>query len=125
MVEHLLLPSQKKIQYPYGMPPDGADAVWRCEGKSYSYVVDADREIYGSTPVVLEMRWSWVKRRTKHGVYLHGESITFPKAKRSKWRNTPEEALASFIARRERQIAILRKQLKNAELELRMARLIP
>ncbi len=118
----LLLPSQRKLRYPRGLVPIGEDVVWRCEAKRYSYVVDADREENGTAPVVLEMRWAHVYRRTKHGVYLGGESITFPKAKRSKWRNTPEEALASFIARRERQIAILRRQLANAELELRIAK---
>lgn len=106
-----------KVLYRFGKPPEGVDVVWRCEAKSYSYVIDADREEYGTTAPRLEMYWHRPERRTPKGAIIDG-AFTLLSAKRSRWRNTPEEAFASFIARRKRQIEILEKQLSRARFEL-------
>lgn len=46
-----------RLSYPFGEPPEGADVLWRVDAKSYSYVVDAERELYGVTAPRLEMTW--------------------------------------------------------------------
>lgn len=106
-----------KIHRPFRDPSAGADVVWRVEAKSYSYVIDADREEYGSTAPRLELYWHQPERRTPKGAIIDGQ-FTLLSAKRSRWRNTPDEALASFIARRKSQIRILERQLQRAEFEL-------
>ena len=109
-----------EIVFPYGKPPAGVDVVWRCVAQRYSVVIDPDRELYGVSDPRIEMHWANVWRRTKRGVYVDG-CITFPESKRSKWRNTPEAALASLVERRRRQVSILTTQLRRAEQELSLA----
>lgn len=109
-----------KLHYPFGKPPEGVDAVWRCEARQYSYIVDAEREEYGVTDPRLELCWYHVERRTPKGAWSCG-GFHLLSAKRCQFRNTPEEAVTSFIKRRERQIAILKGQLQRAERELSLA----
>jgi hypothetical protein len=106
-----------KLHYPWGVPKPGIDAVWRCEAKQYSTIIDADLEQYGRTPPRLEMTWHHVERRTPKGAIVSGQ-FHLLSAKRAKFRNTPGEALESFKARRKRQIDILNAQLVRARSEL-------
>ncbi|UXS23114.1 hypothetical protein [Agrobacterium tumefaciens] len=117
----LSLPNRSKINYPFGRPPEGVDALWRVEARSYSYVIDAEAEEYGTTSPVLEMYWFRVKRWTKCGARLDwGKYVNLDKnISRREWASRTEaEALASFKARRARQIAILEGQADRARREL-------
>lgn len=118
-----LLPKQREVQFPW-MPPDGVDVLWRCEAKRYSYVIDADADLYGSTEPVLEMHWYVVKRWTKTGARLENGKQVFldPKITNRQWASrTPAEALVAFVERRKRQVRILKRQLEYAQYELRIA----
>ena len=119
LVEHL--PHKGKIRYPFGRPPEGRDVLWRLEARSCSYVIDPDNERYGSTGPVLEMCWHPVKRWTRCGARLDwGKYVNLNKdVSRREWASRTEaEALASFVARRKRQIAILEGQAAYARREL-------
>jgi len=120
-----LMPKQREVQFPYSTPPEGVEVLWRCEAKTYSYVIDPDTDTYGSTDPVLEMRWYEVKRWTRTGarlcngklVFLPGGGVT-----NRQWASrTPAEALASFKERRKRQVRILKRQLEYAEYQVRIA----
>lgn len=119
-----IVPLPDRVTYPFGQPPEGADVLWRADAQRYSYVVDAELEIFGTTAPRLELTWWRVAKRTRCGarldtgrfVYLD-DSIT-----RRRWASpTPEEAIASFIARRKRQIMLLKGQLAYARQELALA----
>jgi hypothetical protein len=110
-----------KLHYPFGQPPDGVDVLWRCEAKRYSYVIDADSDQYGVTSPRLEMSWWRVSRRTPKGAWTHGHFVLL--TARKKWAcQTQEDAIASFIARKNRQIAILTAQLRRATDELELTK---
>ncbi|WP_315729888.1 hypothetical protein [Bradyrhizobium sp. SZCCHNRI2010] len=109
-----------RIVYPYGPAPDGVPVLWRCEAARYSYVIDADADRYGVTAPQLEMRWHRIDRRTPKGAWASGRFVLLTATKR--WAClTEEEALDSFIARKQKHIRILTKQLKRAEEDLALA----
>lgn len=115
-----LLPHRGEVKF-WSPPPDGIAVLWRCEAKTYSYVIDADSDRYGSTSPVLEMHWYEVKHWTRTGARLANGRLVFlnKQVTNREWASrTPAEALASFKARRERQIRILSRQLEYAKLEL-------
>lgn len=110
------------ITYPLGKPDEVEDVVWRCDARRYAYCSDPDADTWSLTHPRLEMWWYSVRKRTAKGVYIYGrDTITYPLAKRSQYRNTPAEALTSFIERRKRQIGILKAALNRAEYELQLA----
>lgn len=121
----LITPS--RLSYPIGEPPEGVDVLWRVDAKSYSYVVDPEQEIYGVTAPRLEMTWWKVARWTRCGARLEwGKFVILDdKISRRRWAcRTQAEALASYIARRERQISLLKGQLRYAEQELALAKAV-
>lgn len=106
-----------KKHYPFGPAPADTDVLWRCEAKRYSYTIDADADIFGVTDPRLEITWWRVDRWTPKGAWAAGKFILLTAIKR--WTcNTEEEAIASFVARKRKQIRILSTQLKRAEAEL-------
>lgn len=114
-----------KLHFPYGQPPAGVDVLWRCEAKRYSYVIDAEAEEYGISDPRLELRYHDVVKRTERGAYIRAQHYTHPPlllvrlwANKAFARNTVDEAVKDFIARRKRQIAILEGQLNRAKVEL-------
>ena len=110
-----------KLHYPWGQPPEGTDVLWRCEAKRYSYVIDADREEYGVTEPRLEAFWFKVTERTPKGAYILGSdrsNLIILSRNKAYARNTVDEAIRDFTARRRRQIAILKSQLQKAKQEL-------
>jgi hypothetical protein len=120
---------QRVLHYPAGFPPGGQDVLWRCEAKRYSVVIDAEREIYGSSAPQLEMRWFPVVRRTPHGAWIDGNGIgelRFIKLTANKRFavNTQKEAIESYKARKEVQKKILQGQLDSLEEELTLVDLI-
>jgi hypothetical protein len=111
-----------KLHYPFGSPPEGVDVLWRCEAKRYSVVIDPEAERYGVTDPRLEVTWWRVDRRTPKGAWAAGRFVLLSAYR--KWAcNTEEEAIASFIARKRKQIRILSSQLKRAEAELALVAL--
>jgi len=115
-----------KLHEPYGHPKEGVDVLWRVEAKSYSYVIDADREEYGTTAPRLELHWFPVTKRTPCGAWIgysslfaDGRFVRLTANKRFAC-STIKEALESFRQRRRRQVRILTNQLKTAEYELGM-----
>lgn len=102
-------------------PPD-FDVLYRCEAKRYSYIIDADLDLYGVTSPTLETNWHRVERRTPCGAWIDigCGSLRFVRlTARKKWAcETKEEAIESFRARKKRQIRILARQLAKAKDDL-------
>jgi hypothetical protein len=112
-----MLIHRSEIHYPVGHPTDSSQVLWRCEAKVYSTIVDAEREIFGTTTPRLEMWWHQVQRWTPQGAWICGRFILL--TARKQWAcRTEEEALESLRQRRKRQAGILRKRLERAEYEL-------
>lgn len=111
---------QSKIVYPFRHPPLGEDVLWRCEGKRYSVVIDPERELYGSTPLRVEMTWYVVTKRTPKGAWLGSTFVRLDARKRFAC-ETEKEAIESYIARKRRQVNILSSQLEEAERGLAIA----
>jgi hypothetical protein len=118
-----------KLHFPYGQPGENQDVLWRCEAKRYSVVIDPDAEIYGVSDPRLELHYYGVIRRTEKGAYIHGpghltrhqassEHLVRLWANKAYARNTVDEAVKDFAARRKRQIQILERQLSRAQEEL-------
>lgn len=132
LLPHTRVPMRGKAHYPRGQPPEGVDVLWRCDARSYSYVIDADREEYGSTPPRIELEWAEIERRTPKGAYLKHEyrdGFTWRRyvplfARNRRFASTPAEALADFIGRRKRQHYILNRQLRRCDYELELAQSI-
>jgi hypothetical protein len=106
-----------RLHHPHGKPPEGVDALWRCEAQSYSYIIDADREQYGFTAPRLELRWYPVDRRTPKGAWVCGE-FQLLTAFKKKFSETEEDAINDFKARKRKQIRIVTNQLRRAQIEL-------
>jgi len=110
-----------KKHYPYGPAPKDVDVLWRCEAKRYSVVIDPDTDLYGVTDPRLEIRWHKVIRRTPKGAWL-GDRFVLLTARKRWATNTEDEAIESFIARKHRQIEILKGKLKRAEADLALTK---
>lgn len=105
------------MHYPFGPAPNSTDVLWRCEAKRYSYTIDPETDLFGITDPRLEMYWYYVTKRTPKGAWVCRKFVLLTAHKR--WAcNTEQEALDSFVARRKRQIKILKAQLERAEAEL-------
>ncbi len=109
-----------------GPPPHGV--LYRVEAVSYSYVVNADYEEYGSTSPALEITAYYVRNWTPHGATLDD----LYSGARRKWvdlrsganewaSRTAREAVEQFAARRRRQLYILNRQVSRAKYELQLA----
>lgn len=105
-----------------------AGVLYRVEAVSYSYVVDADREEYGSTDPRLELFGFIVAKWTPHGATLaHAWSGARrrwvdlrPGAKQ--WASrTARDAVEQFAKRRRAQLYILARQTLRAEYDLQLA----
>lgn len=108
-----------KLHFPWGTADPEEDVLWRCEAKRYSYVIDADRDEYGVTDPRLELRWLRVYKRTPKGAWL-ADRLVILSHNKAYARNTVDEAVKDFIARRKRQIAILEGQLQRARRDLNL-----
>ena len=109
----------EKLTYPFGMPPEGFDVLWRAEAQRYSYVIDADREEYGVTNPKLELRWYRIEKRTPCGAWIDYRFVNLNRTKRYAV-PTAVEALASFKARKESQIRILSSKLAKAKEDIEL-----
>lgn len=110
-----------KLHFAFSQPLEGTDVLWRVEAKRYSYVIDADADLYGVTGPRLEATWWSIKKRTPKGARLNTGMFVLLTA-RKKWAcNTVDEALESFRKRKERQIKILSAKLDAAKLDLSLA----
>jgi hypothetical protein len=107
------------------------DVLWRVESVSYSYIVDAETDHYGSTDPRLELFSVRVIRWTPAGA-----TVAEPAGVRDKWvdlrdgahqwaSRTPAEALDQFKARRERQLWVLRRQIQRAKQDLTLCTPVP
>lgn len=106
----------------------GEGLLFRAEAVSYSYVIDADREEYGSTSPQLELFGYQVLRWTPHGATLkHVYSGARPKwvdlrPGAKQWASrTAREAVEQFRDRRQRQLYVLARQRRRAKAELNLA----
>jgi len=94
--------------------------AYRYQDVSYSIIVDAERELFGSKLDLREERYEIVKRTPK-GFWIS----LWDGADKSDWRfvlrtarkqyahETPKDALLSLIARKKRQQRILKAQLQQ------------
>lgn len=100
-----------------GVKDLGLGLLYRCEAKRYSYIIDADLDMYGTTPPRLEFREYPIIKRTPKGAWIdiYGKKRFVLLTARKKFAcDTREDAIRSFIARKERQIRILNRQLYDA-----------
>lgn len=109
------------MKYPFGQPAAGMDVLWRCEAKRYSIVIDAEADYYGTSDPELEMQWWQVRHRTPNGARLMIDKFVLLTATKRWACNTEAEALVSFVARKNCQIAILTGHLRKAEADLALA----
>ena len=109
----------EKPTYPFGMPPEGVDVLWRADARRYSYIVDAERELYGTTRPKLELHWYMVKKRTPCGAWIDSRFVNLNRTKRYAV-PTEAEALESFKARKESQIRILSSKLAKAKEDIEL-----
>ncbi|MGJ4945154.1 hypothetical protein ACQR1W_31655 [Bradyrhizobium sp. HKCCYLS1011] len=118
MSNHAVFMKPPNIVYPFGYPSGtNMQVLWRCEAQRYSYVIDADADRYGVTAPELQMTWYAITRRTPKGAWISGRFVLLTAHKR--WAcPTQEEAIESFIARKQKHIRILMSNLKRAEEEL-------
>jgi hypothetical protein len=108
------------LHYPFGPTPPDTDVLFRCEAKRYSVCIDPDADQYGVTDPRLEMTWWRVEKRTPKGAWVCGRFVLLSATKR--WAcETEEEALASFIARKRKQIRILSHNLSRAQADLALS----
>ncbi|MEQ1950913.1 hypothetical protein [Mesorhizobium sp. CN2-181] len=106
--------------YPWRRPKPDEDVLWRAEGKRYSYVIDADSDHFGTTPLQVEMHWYPVTKRTPCGAWIGDKFVRLTARKR--WAcNTEKEALESYAARKKRQISIYEARLVEAKRGLTIA----
>lgn len=106
------------LEYPFGHPDPGQDVLWRCEVTRYSVVIDADAERFGVSRPHPEMQWFRVVKRTRCGARLEcGRFVRLTAHKR--WAcQTQQEAIESFVARKNAQIRILSAKLERAKEDL-------
>lgn len=102
---------------PIPEPPEGMDVLWRVEVRYHSVCIDAELELYGRSKPQLYIYWRPVTKRTPCGAWIGRLSKRFVNLEgNKKWAyNTKEEALQSFLKRKECQIRILKQQLADAE----------
>lgn len=108
--------------------PHEQGVLYRVEAVSYSYVIDADREEYGSTAPRLELFGYAVRNWTEHGATLE---YSWSRCRRrwvdlrpgaKQWASrTARKAVEHFAERRRRQLYILARQQRCAEFELKLA----
>jgi len=110
------------LKFPMGRPLTGADVLWRVQACRCSICVNPELEFYGVSQSHLEAWWYRVSKRTRCGAWIDGGGKFVNLQARKQWAcNTVDEALASFIARKRRQVSILSAQLKAAEADLSLA----
>ena len=116
-----ITPDGYKIDWGLFGPRADEDVLYRVEAIRYSYVIDPDMELYGTTKPELQVYWYPVTKRTPCGAWIEGRFVNLQANKRFAC-NTIEEAVESFVARRQRQIRILKKKLQYAEDDLNLTR---
>lgn len=101
------------------------DVLYRYEAKRYSYIIDADLDLYGTTQPSLSLDKYRVLKRTPKGAWIEyrgSEKFVLLSAANKRFAcETETEALESFKARKLRQIRILNGQLKRAKEDLDLA----
>lgn len=105
----------RSLRFPMGKPPPDVHAWWRVEIRSYSVVVDPEREEYGTTTHI-EAHWFKVLRLTAKGAWLQTEPFSTvlqdnrwcARVARKRFAcPTLPEAVESALARRARRLRIL------------------
>ena len=99
---------------------DPVNKVYRYETKRYAPPLDEFERPMGEGRAVVELRSFKVLRTTPCGVWIEnytdrGERFINLRSRKQYACSTIEEAQVSFLARKERQILILSKQLKDAK----------
>lgn len=113
-----------KLILPYGLPTAGltpADVVWRVESRRYSVILDAEREIYGTSDPQLEATWYIIAKRTACGVRIEGGKFINMKAHKRWACPTLKEALESCMQRALRARSIHLKRAYTAQVSAAMA----
>lgn len=104
-----------------------ADKLYRCEARSYSYVIDAEMELYGSTSPVLEIYTHEVLKRTPCGAWIRwggaGKGRKFVRLTAAKQYASEDisTAISNYVFRKKRHIKILKGQLRDAEYGMDLA----
>lgn len=115
MIEHFSLSNSA-----YLSPLTDKPCLIRCESKRYSYTIDADLDLYGTTFPKLEYHYYPITKRTPKGAWItvnFADKFVLLTNKRFAC-ETKEEAEESFKQRKLRQIRILNGQLKRAKEDL-------
>jgi hypothetical protein len=101
----------------------GIDVFYRCEEMLYAPSLDIDN-LAGNVRVAVDLLEFPVMKKTLKGVWLDvcgSKKFVLLTARKRFACQTKEEAIESFIARKKRQILILKNQLRNAEAALDLA----
>ena len=99
--------------------------IWyRFQEQRYSVTIDAEQEIYGTRIDIIRIDYTVIKHTPK-GVWLgygHGGWKRFVKKDATRRFACPtiEEAKVSFIARKNKQISILQKQISQIQEALKL-----
>lgn len=108
--------------------PTVGDKFYRIYAQSYSTIVDAEREVFGVSPLYLEESIYEVVKLTPKGVWLNFGEWRLPKnifvlnGSRKKFAYpTREEALEGFIQKKKRHVSILAAQHDDAKAALDLA----
>lgn len=108
---------RNQITFPQRMPVPDQDVLWRIKEQYYSVCINADGDTFGKSPLYVEARWYPVTRRTPKGAWIGGKFVKL-NARKKYACETLEDAIESFIARKEKQVKILTAQLETAKLAL-------
>jgi len=108
----------------------GLGFAYRFEEVSYSTIIDAEAEIYGSR-LELELRAYFIQKKTPKGFWIEDERVlSFDGSQSLRFINndwnkrfacpTLEEAIESFKARKQRQIRIYEGKISVARVALKL-----
>ena len=96
------------------------DTWYRYEAKSYSVTVDPELERY-ATRRELECRTFTVIKVTPKGVRLNDDRVVLHHTIKRFAHPTKALALEAYVSRKEKQIDILKRQLRQAESDMQRA----
>lgn len=103
---------------------EGSDYLYRCETVRYSYIIDADLDMYGTSAPQIRIDRFEIIRRTEKGAWIcsvSGKRFILLTARKRFACETEKEAVESMIARRNRQIRIIEKQLERCKEDIMAA----
>jgi hypothetical protein len=104
--------------------PATEDHLIRCEARRRSITLDAELELYGTSPPSLEFYRFKILKRTPKGAWINsfeGKRFVLLTAAKQYASSTQAEAVNQLRSRKRWRIKILSRQLKDAKEDLALA----